>query len=101
MPELKIIYHTEQKYCGCCNQKLEQPKISKARNFTITKDDLEKWDDKLSERIKDDPEYLHETAINFTFETIRFFAVDSGHTLKIEPDEITKVVNFIKENFCS
>ncbi|MFB7817397.1 hypothetical protein ACFC0X_24910 [Paenibacillus chitinolyticus] len=92
-----VKYKAEQIYCGCCNQKLPIPKISKERNFTISKDGALNWTN--WDEVVEYQEDLESMVPEFVYETIRFYAVDHDERVIVEGSEIEKVKGFLLREF--
>jgi hypothetical protein len=96
---LTVKYKTEQTSCGCCHQKLPTPKMSKAREFTISKSGAMEWTD--WESAVEYQEDFESMVPDYIYDTINFHALDSHEHLVIEDSEIEKVKEFLLQLFSS
>lgn len=94
---LTLKYKAEQIFCGCCHQKLPTPKMSKEREFTISKSGAMSWTD--WEAVVEWQEELGSMVPEYVHDTISFHALGGNETLIIEESEIEKVKEFLIREF--
>lgn len=97
MAEITVKYKAEQNYCGCCHQKLQTPKVSKEREFTISREGALMWTDWNA--VADYQEDLESMVPDYVYDTINFHALNGNEHLVIEDSEIARVKEFLIREF--
>lgn len=92
-----VKYKTVKTYCSCCYQKLPDPKVSKEREFIISKDDVLNWAE--WEEIVKYPEDVERMIPEYVHETISFHATGSEERIIVEQGELDRVKEFILQAF--
>lgn len=88
-----VEYRTQNKYCPCCQQKLEKAKVSKAKTMEFSKETALSWAE--WKEISEYPEDMENLVPEYVHETISFFATDSHEKIIVEDSEIEKVKTWI------
>ncbi|MFL1672595.1 hypothetical protein [Paenibacillus dendritiformis] len=88
-----VKYKSEKRYCSCCNQKLPKAETSKIREFEFSKENALNWVNWND--VMEYPEDMESLVLDFIYETISFYATNSGEKIIIEDSEVEKVKEFI------
>lgn len=96
-PIVIVKYQTEKHYCSCCDQKLQNPVLSKVKEFKFDKERALQWTN-WNEAVEY-PEDIESMVGDFVYETISFYAADSFVKIIIDDGEIARVKEFILREF--
>lgn len=91
---ITIKYTTERDSCYCCHRKLDEPEISKIKEFTFSKEGFEEYG--IDWNIYD-PEEIEEITREYVYETIDFHAVSNHDLVTLQEGEMERMYQFAKE----
>ncbi|MDW0112224.1 hypothetical protein QT711_03440 [Sporosarcina saromensis] len=94
--KITIKYKTRKDYCPCCQRDLDEPSLSKIREFDFTK---RSFQDYGAHWELYDGEEMKEVVREFVYETIDFFAVTNHEPILLEKGEMERMYEFARKCF--
>lgn len=93
MSTITVEFKTQKTHCSCCNQKLENPEVSKVKTMEFSKETALSW--APWPEIVEYPEDMADLVPEYVHETISFFATNFDEKILVENGEIEKVKSWI------